>query len=440
LLVTAALLLAVQRATGWDALGNVTTGILASVACVAARPLVLLGSRSLTPLWARLFGPSGTFAARHVGQQARRVALATATLGIGLGTILMFGMLAWSFEETLVGVLEARMRADLVVHSAFAGSGYVGAPLDEALLDDLEALPGVALLAGERQRDVHYRDGDVVLDAYDPPCFADARVCEWVLDAGELPEARRLVEHGEAVLVSSSFARAHGARPGDTIALSTPHGPLRTKVAGVTNGQPASAIILSRTLYRERWNDTLLSWVHVAVADPGQVTSVQQEVERRLGERYRLRVRSSASLIEYFAGQARQAFQFVYIMEAIIFMIVLVAIGDTLSTSVLERTRVFGMMRAVGLPRSGLFTIVLLEGVAIGVLGLILALGMGIALGTFWVEVQFPALLGWTLDLYFPYAFVFGAAALTLALCVAASVLPSLRAARLVVTAALRAE
>jgi putative ABC transport system permease protein len=127
-------------------------------------------------------------------------------------------------------------------------------------------------------------------------------------------------------------------------------------------------------------------------------------------------------------------------MEAVIFLIVLVAMGDTLSSSVAERTRIFGMMRAVGLSRSDLFTIVLLEGAAIGVLGLLLALGVGTTLGTFWVTVQFPAVLGWALHLHFPYRFVAGASAVTIVLCIVAAVLPSIRAGRLAVVAALRTD
>ena len=88
------------------------------------------------------------------------------------------------------------------------------------------------------------------------------------------------------------------------------------------------------------------------------------------------------------------------------------------------------MMRAAGLPRSGLFTMVLLEGAAIGLLGIVLALGMGIALGSSCL-VQFPALLGWRLQLHFLFEFLSERPS-TLLLCIFASLLPSLRAGRLV--------
>jgi ABC-type antimicrobial peptide transport system permease subunit len=65
---------------------------------------------------------------------------------------------------------------------------------------------------------------------------------------------------------------------------------------------------------------------------------------------------------------------------------------------------------------------------------------LGFVLGLFWVTVQFPAILGWRLDLHLPYGFAAGAAALTIGLCIVASLLPSARASRLAVAQALRNE
>jgi ABC-type antimicrobial peptide transport system permease subunit len=58
----------------------------------------------------------------------------------------------------------------------------------------------------------------------------------------------------------------------------------------------------------------------------------------------------------------------------------------------------------------------------------------------FWVEVQFPAFLGWGLRLHVPLGSVIVAVIATLVLCLAGALLPSLRAARMPVTVALRTE
>jgi hypothetical protein len=58
----------------------------------------------------------------------------------------------------------------------------------------------------------------------------------------------------------------------------------------------------------------------------------------------------------------------------------------------------------------------------------------------FWVEVQFPLLVGWALDFHVPTMFMLGGAVLTLVLCLCGALIPSLRAAYITVPVALRSE
>jgi putative ABC transport system permease protein len=244
----------------------------------------------------------------------------------------------------------------------------------------------------------------------------------------------------DGAIVSRSFAHRFGVRAGDTVDVESPHGPQRLRIANVTDMEPTAALILDRERVRKDWNDAFISWIRVALASGADPTAVSAAIARGLGQRYRLHILRGPELVEFYAGQVRQAFRGVYPMEAIIFLLVIVGLGDALAAGVLERTREFGMLRAVGISRAAIAGIVVLEGVAIGLLGLCLAAAAGIGLGLFWVKVQFPALLGWQLDLHFPSAFALSAAALTLAICVLAALAPALRAARLSVPTALRSE
>jgi putative ABC transport system permease protein len=197
---------------------------------------------------------------------------------------------------------------------------------------------------------------------------------------------------------------------------------------------------MSRESYRATWGDSLVAWIHVRLDESADKNAVSRAISAGLGRSHRLRILTSAEMIDDFARQVRQAFSLQYIAEAITFLLVLIGIGDTLAAGVVARTREFGMIRAVGIRRARLFQGVMLEGAAIGVLGLLLALGLGLALGFFWIEVQFPAILGWELDVHFPWRFAATSAVLTLFVCLTASVLPSFRAARLPVPQALRNE
>ncbi len=418
--------------------GHVTTALALVGACLFAGPLGRRGAALLARLWAFL-GPSGDFAAGHMVARPHRVTLVVATIGIGLSFVLMLGMLAWSFERTLVAQLTPRNQVDFVLTSSLLTGGYMSAPLPPALLDGLREIPGVADVCAEQRKDIAYRGDTAVLDGFDSWCFDKFAVAS-LIPRKTAPKDLASFRRGRAVIVSSSFAHEFGVGLHDTIRLPSPHGVQRLRVAGITGSEPVAAIIMTRERYASSWNDGLVSWVRVALSDQSRRDEVARTIAQRLGQRYRLQIRSGTELVNFYAEQVRQAFGVVYPMQGITFLLVLIALSDALAASVLERTREIGVLRAVGLPRRHVGEIVMLEGLAIGVLGLVLAAVTGLGLGVFWVKVQFPALLGWQLDLHFPRRFALGAAALTLGMCVLASVVPSVRAARLPVSGALRDE
>jgi putative ABC transport system permease protein len=360
-------------------------------------------------------------------------------LGIGLGTVILFGTLGWSFERSLVSTLTRRYAASLVVTSAFVQGGYKNAPLSDSVLDDLSRISGVSEIAGEQQRQVAYKQGTVLLVSFDASCFTTPHVCNWPVVSGVVG-AMAEVASGRAVMVSASFAKQFGLSVHDTVTVDSPSGPLSMPIAAVTTGQPQAAIVVAREWYKGKWDDPLVSWAHVATGGAASPEEVAERIRRELGAKYRLRVLTSREMVDHFAGQVREAFSLQYVLEAVTLVLVLLGVGDTLAAALIARRRQLGMMRAVGLHRNRLFRLVMLEGVAIGVFGLVLALGLGLSLGAFWVHVQFPALLGWTLEQYVPATFIVITCMAAVGLCMAGALLPSLRAARLSPVAVLRGE
>src|SRR5262249_9744175 len=95
-------LLVAQRVSGVRAIGLVTTSSIVLMGCLLATPLVGYGALVLKRLWSRGFGMAGRVAASHLARHPRRTGLVTATLGVGLGSVLMLAILGWSFEQSLV--------------------------------------------------------------------------------------------------------------------------------------------------------------------------------------------------------------------------------------------------------------------------------------------------------------------------------------------------
>jgi putative ABC transport system permease protein len=429
-----------QSTTGNELLGNLATVCGAIAICAMAGPLAANSVAGLAVIWHRLFGPAGKFAASRLSQRPRPTAFMIATIGIGLGVVYMLGAITESFEGTLIDRITARTRADLTITSAYLSGGYLSAPIGNDVREAVRSVPGVVAIASQERKDVPHARGTLAVDAWDPECFSDKRLCEWSLEDGAMSDALNLVESGEGALITGPLARQLKLAPGDQIDLQSPSGPQRFRIAAITRSDVASVLVVSRARYGPAWNDDMTTWLHVAVGSGADLTEVQAAIGRRLGIEQRLRIRTRAGFVDHLTDQARQAFQAFLPMKIVVFLLVLIGIGDTLATSVLERTREIGMMRAVGIRRGSVVAMVVLEASAIAILGLVLAVATGVALGTFWVNVQFPAVVGWTLDYHFPIEFVLVGAMLLLTLSVAGSLLPALRAAFMPVSVALRTD
>ena len=440
--VALALTLIVQMFTRSGVLGLVATGLMAVGTALAARPLVHLVERPVVSALRVLGGPAGRFATAIVTRNPRRTALTVATLGVGLGSVLWIAMLAHSLESSVVETLGRAMNSDLIISSMYEGAGSVEAPVDDRLLTHLAAVPGVEAVAAERAVDWHHAGGPIAIMALDPRYLRERRFGEWSLNGDKLPDAWEKVARGEAVTVSSNFVLHIGAKVGEPITLETPSGPLTLPVAGITTDflSPRGTVKMSRALYERLWHDAHITHAFVQLAPGAEVNVVRRIIASRLGRTYGLRILTAGQLREYFGDLVRRGFAPSGVLTVLVLLIVLAGMADTLAASVVERTREFGAIRAVGVERRHLRRMVVLEGLTLGVLGLILAIGAGLGLGVIWVNATFPYLLGWVLELRFPWQRLLTASGAAIAVSLLAGFLPAMHASRLEPAAALRYE
>jgi putative ABC transport system permease protein len=281
------------------------------------------------------------------------------------------------------------------------------------------------------------------MEAFDPVYFTDDRFGDWLLlDERDPRGVWARVARGEGVVVSTNFVQRFGTRVGDTLTLATPSGMHSFGVLGVTMNfaAPAGTIQLSRTLYASRWVDHNVNriWVRTDAGKPA--AAVGDEIIRRLGSRYRLRLFSAAEMVDYWVAQIRRGFAGVRVLRFLVFLAMLAGLADTLAAGVVQRVRQLGVARAVGVRRWQLQRMVLVEGIVLSALGLLLGGAMGLALGALWIESTFPKLLGYVLHLHVPYEEIVVLAALTAIVSLVAALWPARQAARLAPAAALRYE
>jgi putative ABC transport system permease protein len=422
--------------------GLIATMLIIVAAALAARPLLLVVYPPLVGALRAIAGPSAWLARGSFARNTRRAALTAAMIGVGIGSIIWLRMLAYSFETSLVHALSGALQGDWVVASSHAVHGYLEAPVDDRLVSAVRAIAGVGDAVGERLVDWRYADGPIAIDAFDARYFDSNAFGRWPLVGAAQRDVWTAVRDGTAVLISSSLATNLGVAVGDAIELATPSGRLPLQVAGITVNfsSPRGTIVMSRDRYRSHWHDPQVTRVFVRVADGSDAMAVRGAIAQQLGPVYGVRIGSARDLLDYFASQVRRAFAPVDVLALLMLFVILIGLADTLAASVLERTRELGMIRALGIRRAVVGRAVVVEALALGVLGLLVALLAGLGLGAMWVGRTFPQLLGWALETYVPYAHLGLVCVSTLLVCALASLVPARHAAAMHPAVALRAE
>lgn len=118
-------------------------------------------------------------------------------------------------------------------------------------------------------------------------------------------------------------------------------------------------------------------------------------------------------------------------------LIAMVGVGNTLSLSVLERTRESALLRAIGLTRGQLRLTVAVEALILSAVGAVVGCALGIAYG--WAGAR-ALLAGRTVIVSVPWDRLGMVVGIALVAGLLASVLPSRRAARVAPAVALAAE
>jgi len=174
-------------------------------------------------------------------------------------------------------------------------------------------------------------------NAFDPAYFASPEFGRWLLlEGGDPNEVWRAVARGEGVVVSTSFPLHFGTRVHDTLVLESPTGPLPLPVLSVTMdfASPGGTVEISRTLYSRHWNDSQVNRVWVRAEPGADLIALRAALARDLRSKYTLRVFSSGEMVDYWVAQIRRGFAGVDVLRAVVFLVMLLGIADTLASGV----------------------------------------------------------------------------------------------------------
>ena len=224
------------------------------------------------------------------------------------------------------------------------------------------------------------------------------------------------------------------------------------KVIGVLDkiGNPMddSSLYMSKDVLKEILNvEDEESQIMVKTAEGFDPEDVAETIKRKLrqsrGEKEdqeTFSVRTSGQLLESFSNIFAVVQSVLIGIAAISLLVGGIGIMNTMYTSVLERTKEIGVMKAIGGKNSDILLIFLFESGLLGLIGGIIGIGIGIGLGKTAEYIALNALGTDLLQAAFPLYLILGALSFSFLIGTFSGILPAMQAAKLKPADALRYE
>jgi putative ABC transport system permease protein len=189
---------------------------------------------------------------------------------------------------------------------------------------------------------------------------------------------------GDGIMVSGSAARAHGWQLGDVVRTefaATGKHPLKVVAVYDGNGWLTDDFVLSTRQQAAFSGPQLLTAALVTVAAGSDVESVKRAVAKALAGHPDATVMNQGEFEKSASGLIDSLLTFVTVMLLLAVLIALLGIVNTLALSAFERTRELGLLRAVGMTRGQVRSMVRWESVVISLIGALTGAALGVGMG-----------------------------------------------------------
>jgi putative ABC transport system permease protein len=412
------------------AVGGGAVAILFGVSMFSPRLVRPLASVAGWPL-EKVRGITGRLARENAVRKPGRTAVTAAALMIGLAVVVFVTVFAAGISSSIGNAIDRNFQGDVVLQNVDGFSPISpGAGREAAQVDGVRTVSSLSFAGAE------YEGKDIRVSAVDPSTVSEVLTLEW--EEGS-PDTLSGIT-GDAAVLDDAWASSNDVEVGDQVTVRTPlERELTLTVDGTIkdNADLLGNVVLSEDTLRREFGSRQPSMTLVALEEGANADAVQEQITQRVDRLFpTVDTLNQQELKDNQEEQINQLVGFFYVLLALAIVISLLGIVTTLALSIHERTRELGMLRAVGMSRRQVRTMVRYESVITALIGAIL----GTVLGVIFASLLAVPLADEGFELSYPIVTLLILLVLAALAGVLAAIFPARRAARLDVLRALAYE
>ena len=392
--------------------------------------LVQWTARTLRPLMDWAGGSEGALAVDTMIQSPRRTSATVGALMIGLMFVFSTGAYIQSYEQVILGWMNRTINSDLfVTTSELARSRTYH--FSEEISQRIAEIPGVKRVENVRFTFVPYGGDHVALIAIEAEGWF-ARVRDVIVE-GDEKKARRLMPKGEGILISHNFSTRWLVGVGESLQLETPTGPLERPILGIIDDYTSEkgTIFMDRALYKACWKDHAVDFIDINLQPGVNRVAFKSQLQILVKGVQHAFIYTNAEYKQWVLHLVDQFFMLNYMQMVVAVFVAALGIINTLMISVSERRREIGIVRAVGGLRSQIRKMVLLEAMALAIVGVITGALAGAFNTYFLVRTAGMILAGFIIPFRFPSTLILVTLPIVVGIALAAAWWPARHAVRL---------
>jgi putative ABC transport system permease protein len=330
-----------------------------------ARPVSGVIGRPL----ARILGEPGKLGRENSMRSPRRTAQTASALMVGLALVSAIAVFGASLSKSATSSVDQAIKADLILTAT--GNGQSG--FSTLIPTVASAVPGVTAETTYYQGQFEVQGSPQSLAA-----LATEHVAETVILRMTSGSAGALA-NGDLLIDSTTAANKHLATGDMVPVVFAKTGPVSLRIGGIFK---ANALIGSYLVSAAFFQSHFYSPAPAAVLlNTNGSAGVETAVRGAVAGYPNVQVQTRSQFEQSQVSSVNQLLGLVYALLALAVIIALIGIVNTLMLSVLERTHEIGLLRAVGMRRRQVRTMIRSEAVILAILGAIIGIVVGTLMG-----------------------------------------------------------